>query len=365
MIVYALVALALYIGGNAYVFYRLLQAIAGVPQGLRIAFIVIYWFAAIAMFLALGLRNIELPLFVQRMLYVVGSVWLVFILYMVISVALFDVVHLIFPSFQGGVWYALCITSMLLVCGYVNYRHPRVEHITITTDKMAAGDRMRIVAISDVHLGHGTGREQLSRYVELINEQRPDVVVIVGDLIDNSITPVVEANMEEVLSEIEAPSGIYMVPGNHEYISGLKQCSDFMNRTNILLLQDTVLALPKGVELICRDDRMNKRRKPLAELVNKCDSSHFTVVLDHQPYDIAASDALGVDLHISGHTHHGQIWPISLLTDFMYDQSHGYRKWRTTHAFVSSGLSLWGPPFRIGTRSDLAVIDIVGSDAEL
>ena len=82
------------------------------------------------------------------------------------------------------------------------------------------------------------------------------------------------------------------------------------------------------------------------------------VVLDHQPYDLAQTDALKVDLQISGHTHRGQVWPLSWLTDKMYEQSHGYRKWSYSHIWVSSGLSLWGPPFRIGTKSDLAVIDL-------
>jgi predicted MPP superfamily phosphohydrolase len=90
----------------------------------------------------------------------------------------------------------------------------------------------------------------------------------------------------------------------------------------------------------------------------RAEASRPIVVLDHQPYDIVASDRLGVDIHLSGHTHRGQVWPLSWLTDAIYDQSHGYRKWENTHAYVSSGLSLWGPPFRIGTHSDMAVIDI-------
>ena len=79
------------------------------------------------------------------------------------------------------------------------------------------------------------------------------------------------------------------------------------------------------------------------------------VVIDHQPYHLQQVDDAGVDLQFSGHTHHGQVWPISLLTDHIFEQSHGYRKWQNTHIFVSSGLSLWGPPFRIGTKSDMAV----------
>lgn len=361
MILYALLALAVYIGGNAYVFWRLLQTMSCAPQGLRILFIVLFWVAAFALFIALGLRNVELPPFVHRTLYIVGSVWLVFILYMVLATALFDIVHLIFPTFHGGVLYALCTTGLLLFCGYINYRLPHVEHIDITTEKLAEGEHLRIVAVSDLHLGYGTGREALSRYVKLINDEKPDAVVIVGDLIDNSIRPVAEARMEEVLRAIDAPMGVYMVPGNHEYISNINKCDNYLLNTNILLLRDTTIGLPHNIELICRDDRTNKHRKPLEELATQADDGAFTIVLDHQPYDIATSDALRIDLHLSGHTHHGQVWPLNIVTDLMYDQSHGYRKWSTTHAYVSSGLSLWGPPFRIGTKSDMAVIDIIGT----
>ena len=82
------------------------------------------------------------------------------------------------------------------------------------------------------------------------------------------------------------------------------------------------------------------------------------IVLDHQPYDLARTDSLGVDIQISGHTHRGQIWPINWLTDRIFEQSHGYLKWTYSHIYVSSGLSLWGPPFRIGTHSEMAVIEV-------
>jgi predicted MPP superfamily phosphohydrolase len=83
-------------------------------------------------------------------------------------------------------------------------------------------------------------------------------------------------------------------------------------------------------------------------------------VLDHQPYHLAQADSLQVDLMICGHTHRGQVFPLNLMVDRMYEQSHGYRQWQHAHIWVSSGLSLWGPPFRIGTYSDLAVIEISG-----
>lgn len=355
-----IIMMALYIAGNGYVFWRLWQVVHGLPMGVRVIFAVVYWGVSLLFFVAMSMRNNEHhPLITKAMMWL-GTVWMVFTLYMVLTTAAFDVAHLFIPALRHGVLYALAITTGLLVYGYCNYRNPYVEHITIELDKPVKGGGVRMVMASDIHLGYGTDRTDLERYVALINEQKPDVVVIVGDLIDNSITPVVGENMGEVLDGIDAPDGVYVVPGNHEYISGIDACETFIRGTQMTLLRDSVVVLDSGIQLIGRDDRSNRRRATLDSLVAETDMSRPIVILDHQPYDIAESDRLGVDIHLSGHTHRGQIWPLSLITDAMYDQSHGFRHWSHTYAYVSCGLSLWGPPFRIGTRSDLAVIEIKG-----
>lgn len=358
MIGYILAAMALYIGANGYIYWRMLQALAPLPQGVCIAFTVLFWFCAIALFIALATRDLSLPHPIHRTLFLIGSVWLVFLLYMVLITAIFDVAHLIFPALQGGVWYALVATIILMIYGYVNYRQPHIEHLTIECDRPIEGDGYRLVAISDVHLGYGTSRDNFARYVNIINEQKPDVVLIVGDLIDNSLRPVIYEDMAREAERIIAPDGIYMVAGNHEYISDIDACEEYLATTPIRLIRDSVVTLPCGVQLICRDDRTNRHRAPLDTLIAMAAGCGPRVVLDHQPNDIPTSARLGVDIHISGHTHHGQVWPISLITDMLFEQSCGYRKWGKTHAVVSSGLSLWGPPFRIGTNSDVVVVDI-------
>lgn len=362
MLWFGLAIMALYVAGNGYVFWRLWQVMSPMPMALRVGFAVVFWTVAMLFFVAMAMRNSEhSPVLTKAMMWL-GTTWMVFILYMVLATALFDIVHLFVPALNHGVLYALGITTALLVYGSINYHHPRVEHIDVELDKSIAGDGMRMVMASDIHLGYGTDRRDLERYVEMINREQPDVVVIVGDLIDNSITPVLRERMGEVLDRIDAPNGVYVVPGNHEYISGIEACEAFIRDTKATLLRDSVVTLHSGIQIVGRDDRMNRHRKSLDELVAGVDMSRPVVVLDHQPYDIARSNALGVDIHLSGHTHRGQIWPLSLLTDAMYDQSHGYRRWSHTHAYVSCGLSLWGPPFRIGTHSDLAVIDIRGRE---
>ena len=149
-----------------------------------------------------------------------------------------------------------------------------------------------------------------------------------------------------------------MVPVNHEYISGIRKSMQFIKETPIHLLRDEVVTLPGGIQIIGRDDRSNKSRLSLQELVKNIDPAKPVILLDHQPYNLSDTENAGIDLQFSGHTHRGQVWPISLITDHLFDQSYGYRKWGNSHIYVSSGLSLWGPPFRIGTDSELVVFNI-------
>jgi uncharacterized protein len=192
----------------------------------------------------------------------------------------------------------------------------------------------------------------------MINAQHPDLILIGGDLIDNSVIPLYEQNMKEEIDKLKAPLGIYMVPGNHEYYSGINESAKFIGSTKIRLLRDTVVTLQNCLQIIGRDDYTNHNRKTLKELTTTIDRNRPIILLDHQPRHLHETQAEGINLQFSGHTHHGQIWPISWITDKIFEQSHGYKKWGNSNIYVSSGLSLFGPPFRIGTQSDMAVFNI-------
>ena len=354
MKLFFLIFFAAYIGGNVYVFVRTLQLLSGMSLVVKIIYALLFWVVAFAMVIALFARNSPLPDAAIRILYQAGSVWMVFTLYMVLALVVFDVAKVLFPSMRYGVVYAAIVTLCLLVYGHWNYRHLKVEHFDIEVEKPMEGE-LKIVAVSDVHLGDGTDKKALRRYVDMINKENPDVVIVSGDLVDNSLRPLVNQNMAEELSRLQAPQGVFMAMGNHEYISGAKAVEKYLATTPVILLRDSVVVLQNGVQIVGRDDRTNRHRKPLSALLERCNAAQPIAVIDHQPYDLQEVDAAGVDLQFSGHTHHGQVWPVSLLTDHIYEQSHGYRKWTHAHIFVSSGLSLWGPPFRIGTKSDMAV----------
>ena len=352
--------IAAYLCGNIYIFVRALQTLSGLSLGWKVVFSLGYWLAALALVLSIFvLRHIEIPEVLSQGLFNIGSVWLVFTLYMVLALLITDISRLFVPTLKTyGFVVSFGFTVCLLTYGYFNYKHPDINHLDITLDKPLQGQPMKIVAISDVHLGNGTRKPQLQKFVEMINAQEPDLIIIGGDLIDNSLIPLYQQKMAEELNQLKAPMGIYLAPGNHEYISGMEACEQFLKGTPIRLLRDSIVTLPNGLQLIGRDDRSNRRRLPIAELMKQADSTKPTLLIDHQPYEVAKKDSLGIDIQFSGHTHRGQVWPLSLLVDNMYEQSHGYRRWTNSHVYVSSGLSLWGPPFRIGTKSDMAVMRV-------
>lgn len=343
-----------YAGGNIYIFCRALQQMANIPIWGRVLFGVLFWVVVVSLFVAMGLRNSAIPAAISRTMFNIGSIWLLFTLYMVIALIITDLVHLAVPSFRGGFWIALVAVGALLGYGHWRYLHPRVVELDLTIERPIEGGEMKIVAVSDVHLGEGTGRAKLRRYVDMINAQQPDVVLIAGDLIDNSVVPVVRDKMLDEMDRIDVP--IYLALGNHEYISDLAKVEALLSNSSVRLLRDSIATLPNGVQLVGRDDRSNRHRKPLSALIEKTDTSRPIVVIDHQPYHLNEADSLGIDLQFSGHTHRGQVWPLNWLTDRIYEQSYGYRRWSHAHIYVSSGLSLWGPPFRIGTQSEIVVI---------
>ncbi len=352
-----LITMVAYVAANVYINLRLLQPFNNLALWVKIIISVLFWVVALSLFLSFALRNSSIPEAVVAPMYIVGSSWMVFTLYMTLALLGVDLLRLFGLELKWGALYALGITLLTLLAGYLNYLNPKLIEIDIRSDKPIS-EELKIVALSDVHLGYGTGRGKLRRYIELINRQRADVVIIAGDLIDNSLKPVNRQCLDKLLSEIYAPRGVFMAVGNHEYISGIEECEEFIRRSNITPLRDSCVMLNGGFVIVGRDDRSNRHRKELSELLSECGDSLFSIVVDHQPYQLAKSNELGVDLQLSGHTHHGQVWPLSLLTNYLYEQSYGYRKWSHSHIFVSSGLSLWGPPFRIGTHSDLAIIRI-------
>ena len=359
MLTYLLLIVTLYLAGNAYIFIRARQALKVKSLGAKILLTVLFWGCALSFFVTMSARNLAMPAFISHSMYIIGTSWLIFTLYMALLLLVFDILRLFKVVCKYRFHLSLLFTLALLGYGVYNYHHPETNVVSILTGKQYKNttQAIKIVAISDVHLGNGTGKAALKGYVEMINAQRPDLILISGDLIDSSVVPLYTENMAEELADLKAPMGIYMVPGNHEYISGIDESIRYIKHTPIQLLRDSVVTLPNGIQLIGRDDRHNRKRRSLQELMAGVDQSKPTILLDHQPFNLKETEAAGIDLQFSGHTHHGQIWPINWVTDYIFEQSHGYRQWGNTHIYVSSGLSLWGPPFRIGTHGEMVIFN--------
>lgn len=355
-----IVLFILYLTGNIYIFLRGRKAFSSYSTGVKVLLSLLFWGGAFSFVSIIVLRNTDLPDAFARTMYEVGTGWLVFTLYMVILLGVFDLFRLFNRPCQYAFYLSLGITLSLLGYGYYNYQHPDTRVVNLVINKSISGNKqsLRIVAVSDIHLGYGTDKKMLQQYVKLINAQKPDLILIGGDLIDNSVVPLHYEHMEEELSKLTAPLGIYMVPGNHEYISGLEASTEFIRETPISLLRDSIVTLPNQIQVIGRDDRHNNGRKSLSELTSNLIPDRPVILLDHQPYELEKTEAAGIDLQFSGHTHRGQIWPISLVTDHLFELSYGYIQKGNSHIYVSSGLSLWGPPFRIGTNSELVVFNI-------
>lgn len=354
------ILISCYLAGNVYIFIRGSQALVAQPFGVKMLLTVLFWGGAISLFGSLLTRNIKQPVYLAQTMHEVGTGWLVFTLYMTLGLLVFDLLRLINLPFKYGFYFSFFLTLSALSYGYYNYQHPRTEVINIVINKPTTSYQqpVKVVAVSDIHLGYGTEKQDLSRYVEMINAQEPDLILIGGDLIDNSVVPLYVENMKEELAQLKAPLGIYMVPGNHEYISGIDASIRFIEETSIQMLRDSVVTLPNGIQLIGRDDRSNHARLSLQQLIASTNPASPILLLDHQPYNLKETEAVGIDLQFSGHTHRGQIWPLNLITDRIFEQSYGYRMWGKSHIYVSSGLSLWGPPFRIGTNSEMVVFNL-------
>lgn len=306
----------------------------------------------------------NMPLRFAQVCYEVGNSVVFIMLYIVMMFLLLDLGRLtgIVPRqwlySNGYVSIAVAaLTAVIFAGGYANYMHKRRHTVELATAKPMAKE-VKMVMMSDLHLGYHNRRDELKRWVDIVNREHPDVVLIAGDIVDISLRPLRETGMADELRRIEAP--VYACFGNHEYYAGAEDAAAFMREAGITLLRDTAVTVGDMV-IVGRDDRSNPRRKSIGALMKGVDRSKYVVLLDHQPYHLEQAERSGVDFQFSGHTHRGQVWPVSLVTDAIYEDSYGPWRRGRTHYYVSSGMGIWGGKFRIGTCSEYVVATVSGS----
>ncbi|WP_077617574.1 metallophosphoesterase [Bacillus sinesaloumensis] len=254
----------------------------------------------------------------------------------------------------------LALYILIFSFGTYNAWSPIVQTYDITIEKaFEQRDSLKILMASDFHLGSIVGKSHLSKFVDLVEETKPDIVLIPGDLIDDYIEPFLDKNMGETLTKVDAPLGVYATLGNHDYYGNdNEKIVEEMEKLGIEILTDEITMLENELYLIGRNDDTDDKRAAIQELVATLDTSKPVIMLDHQPTELEAAKEHGIDLLLSGHTHRGQVFPGNLITNILYENDYGLLKKGRMHSIVSSGFGTWGPPLRLGTRSEVVIINV-------
>jgi predicted MPP superfamily phosphohydrolase len=241
----------------------------------------------------------------------------------------------------------------------------RTERIVLASPKIPAAEgRIRMVQVSDVHLGLIVGEKRLQGIIEAIRKEQPDILLCTGDLVDGQIDNL--RKLEPLLREVTPKYGKYAVTGNHEFYAGLPQALAFLRQSGFTVLRDEGVTVAGLVNIAGVDDPAGRNfglGAPIAEpdLLAGLPREHFTVLLKHQP--VLRKESLGAfDLQLSGHTHKGQIFPFSLITRlFFFYHSGFFRLPGQSALYVSRGTGTWGPPMRFLSPPEITVIDLVPS----
>lgn len=364
-----IILLILPLAGMVYVSWHV-WTLLPLPDGWKWLIIALGVLCFLSLFLVFGRTMDKLPLPLARVLYQVGTSSVFILLYLAMLFLLLDLgsaVHLVPAEWLRGNWAITgCVTGAMLaifLLGNIHYHNKTRVSLDLTTSKPLAKD-YTIVMASDLHLGYHNIRSTLARWVDMINAEHPDLVLLAGDIVDISVRPLLEEDMAEEFKRIEAP--VYTCLGNHEYYSHTPQARKFCEEAHIQVLCDTSVLIDSTLLVIGRDDRTNPHRKTVETLLKQSRphsaldaespfTQSYTILLDHQPYDLNLSEEAGVDFQFSGHTHYGQVWPVSWITNALYECAWGEHRRGATRYYVSSGLGIWGGKFRIGTRSEYVV----------
>lgn len=361
---------------SLYVYSKGLQVF---PQGTaaRQYYKIVFLFLSVSYIIARILERIWLSP-VSDIFTWIGSFWLAAFFYFLLIVIVIDLVRLfnyIIPfipasakSFELGricFWSSAGLVSILLLSGFINALTPRIKTLDLTIEKNIDGIKeLRIAFASDIHLGTIVGPRRADLIVKKINALDPDVILLGGDIVDEDLAPVIRNNLGDSLKKLNAPYGVIGITGNHEYIGGAESAVKYLSEHGIKMLRDTFMLVDNKFYIVGREDRdrprfSGKARKGMSEIMKGIDHSKPVILLDHQPFELEEKEKSGVDLTLSGHTHHGQMWPLNYITKAIYEVSWGYKKKGNTHVYVSSGVGGWGPPVRIGNRPEIVLINVM------
>jgi hypothetical protein len=253
---------------------------------------------------------------------------------------------------------AMIIPALVVAAGITNYHHLRIRESTIEVPRRSsAAKELTIAFAADFHLGTITAGRFLERFVAKVNAAAPDIVLIGGDILEGDRRDEDTGKFEAQFRRLHPKYGICAVPGNHEGHGGGR--TDFFKRSGIRLLEDMVVKIDDAIYLAGRNDTHSRNRKPVADLLRDTPGDLPVILLDHRPTDLENISRTGADIQLSGHTHHGQLFPINWITNREYELSWGHIKKNRTHVFVTSGVQLWGPPVRTTGSSEILLLHVL------
>ena len=347
---------------------------AWVPSSVGWVYWIVFWLVALSYIIG-RVGTAVLPGRLSTHLTVLGCYWLACMYYLVIILVLVDLTGflnhrlgflpetLTNPSVVAAGVTLLALA--VLVYGSWNAHHPRITRYSLEIPKTAGElNELRIVAVSDVHLGPIVHNGRLLRMVEMINSLEPDLILMPGDIIDENIKPFLEQKMPATLRRLSPKYGAYAVLGNHEYMGGhVDETIHHLEEAGITVLRDRCVLVADSFYVVGRDEAMSRHagrssRLPLSQILSGLDHTKPIIMMDHQPIDLDEADHAGVDLQVSGHTHLGQLFPNQWVTNRLFENDYGYSKKENLQVIVSCGYGTWGRPVRIGNTPEIVYINV-------
>jgi predicted MPP superfamily phosphohydrolase len=373
MIIFLLVFFCLYGGINFYAFSRAINIFhfPGISQAIIIFVMILLILAPVAVRL---IEAVHLETLARIIAYI-GYIWMAFVfLFFLLSVT-FDITRCLYKLVGHGpraahlnaiaFGVAVFLAFLFVVYGFFDARRIRVKNLEVHAEQALPNNgKIRVVQISDVHVGIIIREKCLQVILDRVREASPDILVSTGDLLDGEINNMMPE--AELLAAVSPKYGKYAIMGNHEYFAGIERALNFTRSAGFVVLRDDVVKVA-GINIFGADDITGRRlgltkgnprfQESLAER-----SDNFVLLLKHQPY---VNEREKFDLQISGHTHGGQIFPFGLVTRFFFPHNYGYYELgKNRLLYVSRGTGTWGPPVRLFAPPEITVIDIIGKKAK-
>lgn len=373
-ILFLIIFFALFIGLNYYIGKRLFSSISNIYKLNNKIFWGLFWFIAFS-YIIYALLNRYFPKYLSNPLMYIGVYYMAISIYVLILFFIIDIFLIInkkfnlFPNIKDKSLFFTIIFFVLIVSfigkGIYNAHSSYVKNYDIEIDKEFKNEKLNVVLISDIHLGEIIENSRIKDIVSKVNDLNPDIVLIAGDLIDSSIKPFEDNNMASELGKIKSKYGTFFSLGNHDLFDNkVDTLTTLLEKEGIVVLRDKATLINNSFYIVGRDDisisRFKDKRKDLKDIIGNVDKSKPMIVIDHNPSSLKESSESMVDIQVSGHTHKGQMVPFNLITKAIFENHYGYMKKGNLNLVVSSGFGTWGPPIRIGSRSEIVNIHLNG-----